>query len=69
LRTTTPKEAADLSGMAQSIGYILAAIGPFLFGVLHDLTGNWQPSLFLLIGMTFVLLIVGLQAGQNKKIN
>ncbi len=69
LRTTTPKEAADLSGMAQSIGYILAAIGPFLFGVLHDLTGTWQPSLFLLIGMTFVLLIVGLQAGQNKKIN
>ncbi|NKC69201.1 CynX/NimT family MFS transporter [Vagococcus fluvialis] len=68
LRTSTPKEAADLSGMAQSIGYILAAVGPFLFGLLHDLTNNWQSSLFLLIGMTIILLFVGLDAGSSKKV-
>ncbi len=68
LRTSTPKEAADLSGMAQSIGYILAAVGPFLFGLLHDLTNNWQSSLFLLIGMTIILLFVGLNAGSSKKV-
>ena len=38
LRTTDAREAAALSGMAQSVGYLLAASGPFLFGVLHDLT-------------------------------
>ncbi|MDR2278247.1 MAG: MFS transporter [Vagococcus sp.] len=68
LRTSTPKEAADLSGMAQSIGYILAAVGPFLFGLLHDLTNNWQSSLFLLIGITIILLFVGLNAGSSKKV-
>lgn len=68
LRTSTPKEAADLSGMAQSIGYVLAAVGPFLFGLLHDVTNNWQSSLFLLIGMTIILLLVGLKAGSQKKI-
>lgn len=68
LRTSTPKEAADLSGMAQSIGYILAAVGSFLFGLLHDLTNNWQSSLFLLIGMTIILLFVGLNAGSSKKV-
>ncbi|MBO0442658.1 CynX/NimT family MFS transporter [Vagococcus fluvialis] len=68
IRTSTPKEAADLSGMAQSIGYILAAVGPFLFGLLHDLTNNWQSSLFLLIGMTIILLFVGLNAGSSKKV-
>ncbi len=69
LRTSSPREAAELSGMAQSIGYLLAAIGPFLFGLLHDLTGNWQSSLFLLLGITFVLLFVGLKAGKNKTIS
>lgn len=69
LRTTSPKEAAELSGMAQSIGYLLAAVGPFLFGLLHDLTNGWQSSLILLLGITIVLLFVGLKAGANKKIS
>ena len=68
LRTSTAKEAADLSGMAQSIGYVLAAVGPFLFGLIHDQTGNWQSSLFLLVGMTIILLFVGLKAGSKEKI-
>lgn len=69
LRTTTPKEAAELSGMAQSIGYLLAAVGPFLFGLLHDQTNSWRASLFLLLGITIVLLAVGLKAGANQKVN
>lgn len=32
--TRTPIEAAELSGTAQSFGYLLAAIGPVLFGFL-----------------------------------
>ncbi|MEG0254700.1 MAG: MFS transporter [Vagococcus sp.] len=69
LRTTTPKEAAELSGMAQSVGYLLAAVGPFLFGLLHDQTNSWNTSLFLLLGITVVLLFVGLKAGSNQKVN
>jgi len=36
LRTSNTHDAAELSGMAQSVGYLLAAIGPTLFGYLHD---------------------------------
>src|SRR3546814_7556684 len=42
LRTRTTREAARISGMAQSFGYALAAIGPPLFGALYDWVGNWE---------------------------
>lgn len=38
LRTKDSKQAAELSGMAQSVGNLLAAAGPILFGFLHDVT-------------------------------
>jgi CP family cyanate transporter-like MFS transporter len=38
LRAPDSEHAAAHSGMAQPIGYLLAAVGPFLFGVLRDAT-------------------------------
>lgn len=50
LRAHDTETATELSGMAQSIGYLLAAVGPILFGALHDITHAWFiPLLFLLI--------------------
>ncbi|MFF2018280.1 CynX/NimT family MFS transporter [Paenibacillus sp. NPDC058177] len=66
LRTRSTQQAAELSGMAQSIGYMLAAAGPALFGLLHDLTGSWTLPLILLLGASVVLLLVGLGAGSNR---
>lgn len=51
LRSNTVAGTAALSGFVQTIGYLIAAIGPFGVGVLHDLTGSWTPSL---IGLTLV---------------
>lgn len=68
-RTSTPRKAAELSGMAQSLGYLLAAIGPFLFGVLHDQTHSWTASLVFLLSFTIVLFLVGLKAGSNEVID
>lgn len=68
LRTTSAKQAAELSGMAQSIGYLLAATGPFLLGFLHDVTQNWQSSLTILLAMTNILLIVGLNSAKKRVI-
>ncbi|MFJ7933375.1 CynX/NimT family MFS transporter [Sporosarcina sp. NPDC096371] len=65
LRTQTPQEAANLSGMAQSFGYALAAIGPVLFGLLHDFTASWTIPMFIFIVATIVVLLSGLQAGKN----
>jgi CP family cyanate transporter-like MFS transporter len=51
LRTSTSREAAALSGMAQSLGYGFAATGPFLVGALHDATGSWSlPVVVLIVG-------------------
>src|ERR671921_107074 len=68
LRTPDPGHAAALSGMAQSVGYLLAAGGPFLFGVLRDATGSWKLPLALLVAVTVCLLIAGLGAARDAHV-
>jgi CP family cyanate transporter-like MFS transporter len=68
LRASNAHQAAELSGMAQSIGYLLAAVGPILFGFLHDLTHSWTISLLILIAVSIFQLIAGLGAGRNTHI-
>jgi CP family cyanate transporter-like MFS transporter len=69
LRTADAREAAALSGMAQSIGYLLAASGPFLFGVLHDLTRSWSLPLAMLFAVAVGQLFAGLGAGRNAHVS
>jgi CP family cyanate transporter-like MFS transporter len=66
LRTAHPLEAARLSGMAQSIGYLLAAAGPILIGVLHDATGSWTIAIGVLFPVLVGQLIVGVLAGRAR---
>lgn len=68
LRAPDIQTATELSGMAQSIGYLLAAIGPALFGAIHDLTQGWFVPLLFLIGIAIVQLVMGLGAGRPKAI-
>ncbi|HET6527702.1 MAG TPA: MFS transporter [Balneolaceae bacterium] len=64
LRAHDTETATELSGMAQSIGYLLAAVGPTLFGALHDITHAWfVPLLFLLI-IAIAKLFAGLGAAH-----
>ncbi|MCJ7842458.1 MFS transporter [Lederbergia sp. NSJ-179] len=69
LRTENGQEAAEMSGMAQSFGYLLAAIGPVLFGGLHDLFHGWKIPLLLLFLLSMIILIAGVEAGKNKVIS
>lgn len=69
LRTTNSFEAADLSAMAQSFGYLLAASGPPIFGLLFDLTNGWTIPLLLLIAATFCILLVGLGAAKDEYVS
>jgi CP family cyanate transporter-like MFS transporter len=68
LRAPDPGHAAALSGMAQSVGYLLAAGGPFLFGVLRDATGAWTVPLALLLTVTICLLIAGIGAARDAHV-
>jgi len=68
LRTNDARQAASLSGMAQSFGYMLAAVGPLLFGMLHDWTRGWTLPLLIQVILAIALLIAGLQASKNRMI-
>jgi CP family cyanate transporter-like MFS transporter len=68
LRAPDSEHAAALSGMAQSVGYLLAAAGPFLFGVLRDATHAWEVPLALLLAITVCLLIAGLGAARDAHV-
>lgn len=66
IRAENAKDSAELSGMAQSIGYCVAATGPILIGFIFDITGNWTVPLSLLIGMTTVIIYFGMHAGKDR---
>jgi len=66
LRTDHHSQSASLSGMAQSVGYLLAAAGPVAAGALHDRTGSWTPSLIALIIVETLLIGFGYLAGRDR---
>lgn len=55
LKTSTPAQTAQLSGLAQTGGYILAAFGPSLFGYSFDLFHSWTPAILILLGLTIIM--------------
>jgi CP family cyanate transporter-like MFS transporter len=64
LRAHTPDGTAALSGFTQSLGYLIAAVGPFVVGAIYDATGQWTAPLWLLTLLVFPLLAVGAYAGR-----
>ncbi len=68
LRSDDTETATELSGMSQSIGYLLAALGPILLGALFDVTGNWVYSLLALSMLVFAKLYMGLGAAKPQKL-
>ncbi|MCF5169430.1 CynX/NimT family MFS transporter [Pseudomonas canadensis] len=66
LRSRDAHVAANLSSMAQGIGYTLASLGPLAVGLIHDWTGGWAATgwVFALIGLGAI--VAGLGAGRAK---
>jgi MFS transporter, CP family, cyanate transporter len=68
LRTHSPKQAAALSGMAQLIGYTLAAIGPVLIGALYDIQQSWTAPLYIILGIGLLWMGLGWMASPKPSI-
>jgi len=68
LRARHVQQAAALSGMGQSVGYLLAALGPLMFGVLHDRTGGWSIPLLVLTVLIGVQAVMALGAGRARHV-
>ncbi|MEY9892022.1 CP family cyanate transporter-like MFS transporter [Catenulispora sp. MAP5-51] len=64
-RAAEGPQAAALAAMAQSVGYLVAAIGPLLLGALHGTTGGWVVPLTLLTGLAGVQAVIGIGAGRD----
>lgn len=65
LRTATSHQTASLSGMTQSVGYLMSATGPVLLGALHDAAGSWRPVLVVCMICSVMLALLGLGAGRS----
>lgn len=69
VRSGTPETTARLSGFAQPVGYLFAATGPLLVGLLRELTGGWSAPLILLMTSAALLLLCGLALGSERTVD
>ncbi len=65
LKTKSAKKSGELSGMAQTAGYFLAAFGPITIGAIYDLLKNTEVVLWLLLAVSIGILILGSVAGRD----
>ena len=56
-------ETTALSTLAQSLGYLVAATGPFGLGLLQGVLGSWTVPLAILVGFSVVQFILGYRLG------
>lgn len=68
LRTNSVEQSAQLSGMAQSAGYIIAATGPLFLGMISEITGGWNIPLIILMTISLIIAVLGYFAGSNKTV-
>ncbi|MVT26306.1 MFS transporter, partial [Nesterenkonia alkaliphila] len=68
LRAGSSQQVGRLSGMVQSIGYLLAAVGPVLAGGLYQAVGSWTPVLWCMIAVAALQGIFGHFAGRSVQL-
>lgn len=66
LRSRDARVAAELSGMSQSVGYTLAALGPLGVGLVHEVTGGWTAVAILFSAIAVAAIVAGLGAGRPR---
>lgn len=66
LRARTAGDTAQLSGMAQGFGYLFAGTGPFLFGMLHDVSHGWTVPWLMFLAVYVVQIVAGAMAGRAR---
>ena len=66
LRSRSADGAAQLSGTAQTGGYLIAALGPLSIGAVHGLTGGWSVPVIALIVVLVPLTVLGLATARPR---
>ena len=68
LRGGTVTSTGALSTLVQTVGYLVAAIGPLAIGAVHDITGSWTPALIVLLALLAPQLVLGLAAARARTV-
>ncbi|WP_338045652.1 MFS transporter [Paenibacillus antarcticus] len=68
IRTRNAGQSAELSGMAQSTGYLLAAVGPIFIGYLYDMSHMWTVPIITLMIVSVLVMTFGMLSGRDQYI-
>jgi len=68
LRALTPALVASLTAMMLSVGYLIAATGPWLLGAAHDLASGWTAPIAVLLVLTLSQILPGVPATRPARI-
>ncbi|WP_010308815.1 CynX/NimT family MFS transporter [Kurthia senegalensis] len=66
VRARNAYEAAELSGFGQSIGYLLAATGPVLYGFVHDQAGSFHKANIVYIIVALLVFIFSYLSAKDR---
>jgi len=66
LRAHDATMTGRLSGMAQSVGYTLAAMGPLMVGTFYDWHGHWHAVAVMFCTIALLGTLTGLGAGRRR---
>ncbi len=67
-KSDSAKTTADISGMAQSAGYVLAAAGPIAFGWIQKVTNSWTPVLIVAVVLSVALFVIGIMIEKRESV-
>jgi MFS transporter, CP family, cyanate transporter len=69
LRAPDPLAAAQLSAMAQTVGYVFSGLaGPFAVGIIYAWTGSWAVVSMFFLAVGFASLLCGIGAGRPRTV-
>ena len=68
LRGGDVRTVAALTSMTLSVGYLVAALGPWVLGFARDLSGGWTVPLVVFLVISALELPAGLLATRNRTI-
>ncbi len=68
LRAPNARLAGELSGMSQSLGYFLAALGPVFIGFIYDHTASWNGPMLIFCILAISLFFLSLVVGRNDTV-
>jgi CP family cyanate transporter-like MFS transporter len=66
LRGGDVRTVAALTAMTLCVGYLIASLGPFLLGAVHDVTGDWTGPMLVLIAIAAAEVVPGLYASRAR---